>query len=64
MLLAGDGEISWVAHVGGIVAGALLVLVLRRRGVPLFDRGIARAATKDDEMQTPSAAAPSPWGRR
>lgn len=32
-----DGTISWGAHVGGIVAGALLVLVIRRKGVPLFD---------------------------
>ena len=34
------GQISWAAHVGGIVAGALLVIVMRRRGVPLFDRRI------------------------
>jgi membrane associated rhomboid family serine protease len=34
------GEIAWAAHIGGIVAGALLVLVLRRKGVPLFDRQI------------------------
>jgi membrane associated rhomboid family serine protease len=35
-----DGMVSWGAHVGGIVAGALLVLVMRRKGVPLFDRQI------------------------
>lgn len=35
-----DGEVSFAAHVGGIVAGAVLVLVLRRPGVPLFDREI------------------------
>jgi len=32
--------VSWGAHVGGIVAGALLVLVMRRKGVPLFDRAL------------------------
>ncbi len=26
-----DGDVSWGAHVGGIIAGALLILVLRRR---------------------------------
>ena len=33
------GEVSWWAHVGGIIAGAVLVLVMRRPGVPLF-RGV------------------------
>ena len=35
-----DGQVSWATHVGGILAGAALVVVLRRRGVPLFDRRI------------------------
>ena len=35
-----DGDVSWAAHVGGIVAGAILVVLFRRRGVPLFDRDI------------------------
>ena len=36
MLALGDEEVSYGAHAGGILAGALLTLVLRRRGVPLF----------------------------
>lgn len=35
-----DGMVSWGAHVGGIIAGALLVILMRRKGVPLFDRTI------------------------
>ena len=35
-----DGMVSWGAHVGGILCGALLVVFMRRRGVPLFDRTI------------------------
>jgi membrane associated rhomboid family serine protease len=35
-----DGFVSWGAHVGGILAGAVLVLFMRRKGVPLFDRNI------------------------
>ena len=32
-------QVAWWAHVGGMVAGAVLVLFLRRPGVALFDRG-------------------------
>ena len=33
-------QVAWWAHVGGMVAGGVLVLVMRRPGVPLFDRGL------------------------
>ncbi|MEM1047596.1 MAG: rhomboid family intramembrane serine protease [Pseudomonadota bacterium] len=32
------GAIAWIAHVGGLFAGAVLIVVLRRPGTPLFDR--------------------------
>lgn len=32
------GPTAWWAHIGGLIAGAVLILVLRRPGVPLFDR--------------------------
>jgi len=36
-MLAGDGPgVAWYAHIGGFIAGLLLVLVLRRRGTPLW----------------------------
>lgn len=35
-----QGGISWAAHVGGIIAGAILVVLMKRREVPLFDRRI------------------------
>jgi membrane associated rhomboid family serine protease len=38
VIVAGSQAVGWWAHVGGLVAGAVLVVVLRRRGVPLFDR--------------------------
>jgi membrane associated rhomboid family serine protease len=34
----GEDGIAWWAHIGGLVAGAVLVVFMRRRGVPLFDR--------------------------
>lgn len=40
-LLPQVGPVAWWAHIGGLAAGAVLVVVLRRAGVPLFDRGIA-----------------------
>jgi membrane associated rhomboid family serine protease len=36
-----DDGVAWWAHVGGLIAGAVLVLVMRRPGVPLFDRPVA-----------------------
>lgn len=35
------GPVAWWAHVGGFVAGAILVVPLRDRRVPLFDKGVA-----------------------
>ena len=37
--IADAGPTAWWAHIGGLLAGAALILVLRRPGVPLFDRG-------------------------
>ena len=45
MLLIPDvGPVAWWAHIGGIVAGAVLILFMRRPGVPLFDRRVASPA--------------------
>lgn len=41
VLAEGEDEgVAWWAHIGGLATGAILVLFLRRRGVPLFDRGL------------------------
>jgi membrane associated rhomboid family serine protease len=32
------GPVAWWAHIGGVMAGAILVVFLRRPGVPLFRR--------------------------
>ncbi len=40
MIAISDGSpTAWWAHIGGLLAGAVLILVLRRPGVPLFDKG-------------------------
>lgn len=72
--IGGDDEVSWAAHVGGIIAGAILVLVLRRRDVPLFadaedvspphDKAEA-AVMPEPATPEPPAAQPAPrWGRQ
>ena len=65
----GEDQISWACHIGGIIAGAVLVLVLRSRGVPLLDRADRDAALRS-AVEQPSAVAadrtaqPAPrWGR-
>lgn len=38
------GPVAWWAHIGGLIAGAVLILFMRRPGVPLFDRGVTLVA--------------------
>lgn len=73
LAIAPDGDVSWGAHVGGILAGAFLILVLRRPDVPLFDREIVTPrAVRNDPGAGPAIAAGTdgrttqrlPWGRR
>ena len=40
-ITAADSQVAWIAHLGGLAAGAVLVVVMRRPGVPLFDRNLA-----------------------
>ena len=70
--LGGEDQVSWACHVGGIITGAVLVVVLRKRGVPLFAgvdgepavaAGPAPVAAEPVASETP-AEKPSPrWGR-
>jgi len=64
LAFAGEDEVSWAAHVGGILTGAVLVLVLRRRGVPLFDRQVVTPAAVEVAAEPQTVPTPSgPWGR-
>ena len=38
VLFEGEENVAWWAHIGGLLAGATLILLMRRRGVVLFDR--------------------------
>lgn len=67
-VVGGDEQISFACHVGGIIAGAVLVLVLRSRGVPLFDREIVTpraVVVKQPSAVRPVETEPAPrWGRQ
>lgn len=45
MFISEFEEVSWASHVGGILAGVILVIVMRRKDVVLFDRNIAVEAS-------------------
>ncbi|MEL6298135.1 MAG: rhomboid family intramembrane serine protease [Pseudomonadota bacterium] len=34
------GPVAWWAHIGGLIAGAVLIVLFKRSDVPLFDRGL------------------------
>ncbi len=40
VMLPQTDQVAWWAHIGGLAAGAVLVIFMRRPGVKLFDRGI------------------------
>lgn len=43
VMLPHSGPVAWWAHIGGLVTGAVLVPVMRRPGVHLFDKGLSAA---------------------
>ncbi|MCV0425552.1 MAG: rhomboid family intramembrane serine protease [Roseibium sp.] len=40
-VISGDSQVAWIAHLGGLAAGAILVIFFRRKDVPLFDRNLS-----------------------
>lgn len=67
-LAGGEEQISWACHVGGIVVGAVLVVLLKRRDVPILDREIV--SPRAVVVERGSAVEPVPrqpiprWGRQ
>ena len=56
-----DGGAAWWAHIGGLIAGVVLIIPLRRRGIPLFDGGAAPQSSRRGPRIT---MRPGPWSRR
>ena len=75
---AGGGGVAYWAHIGGFVAGALLILVFRKKGVELFDRSRPGAIDGGQVPRLPwverryrmrhrpeaGSSESGPWGRR
>jgi membrane associated rhomboid family serine protease len=62
-----DGNVSFAAHVGGIIAGLALTPILKRRGVPLFDRALVTPKAVElaqPEKPDDDRAEPPRWGRQ
>lgn len=72
--LSGDAgsDIAWWAHIGGFIAGAILIVPFRRRGMPLFDATPADSEIIDrierrharsifPNTVDPRARRPGPW---
>jgi membrane associated rhomboid family serine protease len=68
LLVDTAGNVSFAAHVGGIIAGLVLTPILKRRGVPLFDRALLTPKGVElRQAEKPGAAAsaePPRWGRQ
>jgi membrane associated rhomboid family serine protease len=66
-LASNEEEISWAAHVGGIIAGAVLVLFLRQKDVPLFDTEVVTPRSVEVRLPPPGpppTEAQPRWGRQ
>ena len=61
-----EDQVSWAAHIGGLIAGAILIFPFKRKDVPLFDRE-PDAATLSSEASHAEKSPPKPpsskWGR-
>jgi membrane associated rhomboid family serine protease len=53
ILASTDDNTSWWGHVGGLIAGAALILVMRRPDTELFDRGLGMTARVDTHKVEP-----------
>ena len=58
-----EGAISWAAHLGGIVAGIVLVAIFKRSDIPLFDQNITPASAQVNQIPTEKAPPKPIWGR-
>ena len=48
MILINRGDqVAWWAHIGGVLAGGILIPLMRRPSIPLFDRGAAPTDLRD-----------------
>ncbi len=54
------GGVAWWAHIGGLVAGLVLIVPMRRKHVPLLDRGSPGPGRRTPKITMRKG----PWSRR
>lgn len=66
---AGEPGVAFIAHIGGFVAGAILVFVFKKKGVPAFDAAHSRPFSMENRPirlrrrgSVPNSGE-GPWGR-
>ncbi|MEM7068408.1 MAG: rhomboid family intramembrane serine protease [Pseudomonadota bacterium] len=67
LVTAVNDEVSWAAHIGGVIAGIVLIPFFKRRDVPLFDQGMETEEVEPAQIQsekTEEAENPQRWGRQ
>ncbi|MEK9723790.1 MAG: rhomboid family intramembrane serine protease [Rhodospirillaceae bacterium] len=63
------GGVAWYAHIGGFIAGAILILFMRRKDVPILDRNYVKVnhrilTTRPRQDRHGSRLRRGPWGGR
>jgi len=64
ILVDDKGDTAWWAHIGGLAIGALLILVMRPPGVPLFECMRPGDAVVVSASPPTAGASGGPWGAR
>ena len=57
-----QSNVAWWSHVGGLICGAVLVVFMRRRGTPLFDRPSVDDGASPPIGSPPTQESRGPWG--
>jgi membrane associated rhomboid family serine protease len=62
---SGGTDVAWWVHVGGLATGAILVLFMRQKGVPLFAKALPEHPWRRQSVEdsSPDAAADEPEAR-
>lgn len=63
-----DSEVSWAAHLGGILAGIILIPFMKSSNVSLFDKNLREAGASVPTVKTQESVGEKPklsrdWGR-
>ncbi len=63
-----DSEVSWAAHLGGVLAGIVLVPFMKRSNVDLFDKNLRDGGASVPSVKTQESVGEKPklsrdWGR-